>query len=652
MRRFNLGILAHVDAGKTTTTEQALYLSGRIRRLGRVDDGTAFTDWMDVERARGISVRAAAVAVPWQDAVINLIDTPGHADFAAEVERALLALDGAILMVSAADGVQAYTELLWHALRLRRLPTLIYVNKVDRLGVDLTAILEEIRGVLGDGAVPVQSAIGEGPDFRGVWGAFDPDGPDSLRQRLFERLADEDDALLERFVAGEMPSPAVLEPVLRAAVARGAVQPIVYGASLRGIGVRELLDAVVTWLPSARGDADGPPAGVVFKVERRPPLGRAAFVRLFTGRLSTRDRVANATQGVMEKVTQIHKVMGAVEVDAGEVSAGDVAAVYGLSQTRIGDVLGEADLAPRPVPLADPLLSVKVTAENDPDLTRLADALAELDDEDPALAFEWRADVRECQVKVMGIVQLEILAALLAERFGLQVRFGPPTVIYRETPARAGEGFVSYTMPKPCWAILRFWIEPGPRGSGLVYRSTARPDRLLLSYQREVERRVPEALQQGLLGWQVTDLAVTLVDGEHHVWHTHPLDFVIATPMGILDGLRNTGTTVLEPVLGFRVSAPDEFHGRILSDLAELRAAVEAPKASRGHFTVEGEIPLATSLDYPVRLNRLTGGRGALMTRFRGYQEAPPDVRPSRPRQGPDPLDRAKYILTMRQALK
>lgn len=652
MRRFNLGILAHVDAGKTTTTEQALYLSGQIRRVGRVDEGTAFTDWMDVERARGISVRAAAVTIPWQDAVINLIDTPGHADFAAEVERALLALDGAILIVSAADGVQAYTELLWHALRARRLPTLIYINKADRLGVDLTAVVGEIRQVLGDGAIPIQEALGEGPDFTGVLSAFDPEGPLPLRQDLFERLADADDALLERFVAGEPATAELIAPALAVATAQGLVQPIVYGASLKGIGVRELLDAAVAWLPPAATESDGPVAGVVFKIERRPPLGRAAFVRLFSGRLANRDRVDNATQGLAEKITQIRRVNGSSEVDAGSVSAGDVAAIYGLSRARIGDLLGDKSHAPQVVTLQEPLLAVTVTAVNDPDWVRLPEALAELDDEDPALSFEWQGDARECQVKVMGTVQLEILEGLMAERFGLPVRFGPPAVIYRETPARAGEGFVSYTMPKPCWAVLRFGIEPGPRGSGLVYRSNARPDRLLLSYQREVERRVPEALEQGLWGWQVTDLAVTLLDGEHHVFHTHPLDFVIATPMGILEGLKNTGTVLLEPVLQFRIAAPDDYHGRIMSDLAERRAAIDPPRMAHGHFTVEGEIPLATSLDYPVWLSRLTGGRGALMTRFAAYREAPPDVRASRPRRGPDPLDRAKYILTMRHALR
>jgi ribosomal protection tetracycline resistance protein len=280
----------------------------------------------------------------------------------------------------------------------------------------------------------------------------------------------------------------------------------------------------------------------------------------------------------------------------------------------------------------------------------LAEALQELDDEDPALAFEWVSETRSCQVKVLGKVQLEILADLLQSRYGLHPEFGPANVLYRETPEKSGEGFVSYTMPKPCWAILRFEISPAERGSGLTYRSQAHPDRLLPRYQKEVERRVPDALQQGLRGWPVTDVNVVLIDGEHHVWHTHPLDFVVATPMAIMDGLTRTGTKLLEPILAFRISAPEEVGGRIMSDLITMRATFESPWTNSGHFTLEGEIPLATSMDYAVELSRLTGGRGSWTSRFHEYREAPPGAGQDRARRGVDPRDRARYILSVRDA--
>lgn len=651
----NIGIFAHVDAGKTTTTEHMLFASGAIRALGSVDQGTAQTDSLDVERERGISVRSAATSLVWNGIAVNLVDTPGHVDFLSEVERSMRVMDGAILIISAAEGVQSQTETVWQALRAMNIPTLIYINKMDRLGVSVPRVMEEIKRLLSVHIAPLQAPDGEGELFTGImpiWAIDEKDNGTGVNRGLVtDTIADLDEDILERIVDGEDVSTDELKEKLASLSRSGRAFPVCFGSSQRSIGIHELLDAAIEYLPGPGGDPENDLAGVIFKIERDKLMGRTAFVRLYQGALKNRDAVVNLTRGVQEKVTQIRKMSGQKHTDLGQIEAGDIAAVYGLSQSRIGDILGTSAGVPPYHALATPLLTVQVKPGEEARYPELVEALQELTEEDPLLDLQWLQSERELHVKVMGTIQLEILASLLQTRFGLQAEFGQPSVIYKETPAQAGEGFIAYTMPKPCWAILRFAIEPLPRGSGLVYSSVVRSEHLLPSYQNEVERRVPEALQQGLLGWEVTDLKVTLVEGEHHVWHTHPLDFVVATPMGIMNGLASTGTTLLEPMLRFRITVPEEFGGKILSELVQMRAEFEAPSIMHGRCVIEGIIPAATSLEYPVRLRSMTGGKGVMATSFTGYQDCPPDVRAERKRYGVNPLDQSKYILSVRSAL-
>jgi ribosomal protection tetracycline resistance protein len=443
-----------------------------------------------------------------------------------------------------------------------------------------------------------------------------------------------------------------MRPVLLSSARRAELFPVLFGASGRGIGVEALLDAIVEWLPPPEGDERAAASGVVFKLDKDPAMGRVAYVRLYNGAIRNRDTVLNATRGLEEKVTQIRRIAGRRTEDTGLLRAGDIAALYGLGRARIGDILGSPDGVPGGWPkLAVPLLTVQARWRNEADYPAVVAAFQELADEDPLLGLEWLQEERELHLKVMGTVQMEVLSRLVRSRFGLDVSFGPPSVIYKETPAKAGEGYIAYTMPKPCWAILRFRIEPGERGSGLKYASTVRPEDLLDSYQNEVARRVPEALEQGLFGWEVTDLKVTLIEGEHHVWHTHPLDFVVATPMGIMNGLAATGTKLLEPMLRFRLTVPEEFGGKIMGELAAMRGEFDPPAVSGERMELEGTLPVATSLDFPARLGSLTKGRGTLSTFYAGYRECPPEVRAERPRRGVNPLDQAKYILAARSAL-
>ncbi|WP_340393450.1 translation factor GTPase family protein [Paenibacillus sp. FSL E2-0190] len=650
--RINVGIFAHVDAGKTTTTEHILYESGRIRALGSVDTGTALTDSMDVERQRGISVRAALASFAWKGVQINLVDTPGHVDFLSEVERSLRVMDCAVLVLSAVEGVQAQSEMIWNALRKLGIPTLIFVNKMDRVGADPEAVLAEARNYLSSDIIPVQQPIGKEKEYIGARDLWENEADANKRTELLEALAERDEELLEKYMSGSPIDLAEWKKYMKTASSSGRFFPMVYGVAAKGLGITALLDAMVEYYPRAGGNVEGPVSGIVYNIQRDKSMGRMAFVRLYEGTIRNRDTLLNYTQDIQGKVTQIRKVEGGRTEDVGALEAGDIAVIYGLSGVRIGDVLGHPGAIPEEAKLAVPLLTVRVFWEPDMDDHKVIGALQELADEDPLLDAQWLQDERELHIKVMGPIQLEILNSVLEERYALKVTFGQPSVIYKETPARAGEGFIAYTMPKPCWAILRFQIEPGPPGSGLVYDSIVRSSDLLPQYQSETARRVPEALQQGLYGWEVTDLKVTLTEGQHHVWHTHPLDFAVATPMGIMDGLARVGTKLLEPILQVRIVVPEENGGRVMNDLVQMRGTFEPPVLQGERMIIEGRLPLATSLDYPVSLSSYTKGRSTFTSFFAGYEECPPDVSAERTRRGVNPLDQAKYILSVRKALQ
>lgn len=651
----NLGIVAHVDAGKTTITENMLYLSGSIRSMGSVDKGTAHTDWLEVERQRGISVRAASTGFTWKGVDINLIDTPGHVDFTAEVERSLQVLDCAVLVISAVEGIQAQTEILWNALHEMKIPTLIFINKIDRIGSNTRGVLLEVQKKLSSKAMPLQlvknEATSEPLVINALTGYEDEGEAGSIYTSLVELIADRDDELLEKYLAGEAIKPAELLSKIADEVGNAEMYPVLFGAALKGIGISELLDAIVAYFPKPSADPAGNLSGVVFKIDHDKTMGRIAHVRLYSGAIRNRDTVYNATQDRLEKVAQVRKVYANRHEDIGLVNAGDIASICGLSHARIGDILGSPERVPSRYRLAEPLLTVQAYPSSDADYTSLVSALQELSDEDPMLDLQWLKNERELHVKIMGVIQLEVLTSILKSRFNIDVTFGAPTVIYKETPAKAGEGFDAYTMPKPCWAVLKFLIEPGERGSGLVYSSQVRDEKILMRYQNQVEKTLPQALKQGLYGWEVTDLKVTLIDGEHHVMHTHPLDFIVATPMAIMNGLVNTGTKLLEPVLKFRITVPEEIGGKVLGDIIQMRGSFDSPVISKGMFTVEGKFPAATSLDYPVKLGSMSGGRAVVSTRFLGYEECPVELGKTCPRRGVNPLDRSKYILSVRNAL-
>lgn len=637
MKRVCIGILAHVDAGKTTLSEQILLLSGAIRKKGSVDSGTAHTDTLPVEQRRGISVKASCVSFTWKGTQVNLIDTPGHVDFSAEVERSLWALDAAVLVVCGVEGVQPQTEALFAAIAEKKIPCLFFINKLDREGADAGRVAAQIRRMLTSSACLI--------------------GDDDA---VADVLCADDDALMERYLSGETLNPAFIKRRLGEMTRNAQAYPILCGSALREEGVVPLLDAVTDWLTP-----DAPPSdalcGVAFAAAQDKLLGRGVFVRMFSGRLSARmpvtlpagtDPLTGEEKFVQPKVTQLRSVSGA-PVDA--LGAGEVGVVYGLGALRIGQVLGDASLLPRPVEtgkLRTPLITVQVIPEQAEDMPALREACDILSGEDPLLQSSYIRTLNELHMNVMGTIQLEILEEMLRTRFSLPVRFGKPAVLYRETISSAATGFVAYTMPKPCWAVMEFCIEPAPRGSGVTFESQCHVRDILGRYQNQVRQALPLALAQGRLGWPVTDVKITLMGGSHHQFHTHPLDFIVATPMGIQDGLRRGGSTLLEPMLEIRFLIPPECVGRVMSDVVAMRGETLEAQPSQERTRLTALVPAATSLDYSMTLAAVTGGRGVMSVKLHSYRECPLNLGATAPRRNVDPLDESRYILAARSALE
>lgn len=649
----NLAILAHVDAGKTTLTEQLLYNSGTIRRVGRVDEGSTQTDRLEIERERGISVKAAEASFEYNGVRINLIDTPGHSDFAGEVERALLAPDGAILIISAVEGVQSHTERLWQALETRSIPTVIFINKIDRVGSRTEEIIASLPARLKAGEstfLPMTCATLQGQDGAAV--ACAP----SLEDSLLERAAEICDPIAEDWLEGRYIDPQRVRTAIAQGVRERRVVPVYCGSAQKNLGIPELLDGALEFLPRADERAVDELSGLVFAVEHDKTMGKIAHVRLFGGSLSNRDplKLENGALTLAEggeKISQIRITEGARYRDSGEASCGEVAALCGLSSAKVFQTIGSYRL-PERLKLASPYLQVKAEPASEEELPALLKALRELSDEDPLLDCRFSKAEREILLSITGKIQLEVLTSLLRERYSLTARFSPPTVIYKETPSRAGYGFEAYTMPKPCWACVRLLLEPLPEGSGVVFdRGNVPSNKLFYRYQTHIEQSVMGSLSQGILGWEITDLKITLADGEHHTIHTHPLDFFVATPMALLDGLRNTGSTLLEPILRFRIEAEEQYLGKILGDITRMRGEFDSPVIVGDSFTLEALIPASTSMEYPLRLASLTHGKAICGSELAFYKPCPLELGATAARRGPDPLDRAKWILYARGAM-
>ena len=654
----NLGILAHVDAGKTTVTENLLYLCGKTRSLGSVDSGNTVTDSSDIEKKRGISVFSSGADITFGDYTINLIDTPGHVDFAGEAERSIMSLDAALIVVSAVEGLQSHTENIMHTIRQNKLPCIFFINKTDRAGSNYRNVLSELCDAFGNRFICLSKVEGEGSKECSV-----ADNPDFYTEAC-EVLSEYDDGIMERYLADEITDESALKSALARECANGEVYPVLCGSAMFGVGIRELLSAITEYLPDSMRIGTDSLSGVIYKIEHDKTFGVLSHIRMFGGSLSSRDTVVlkspkedvstsekEENSERSEKIAQIRKKVGGKFYDTGTVEKGDIAVLCGLSKARVGDYIGEIT-SRRKLSLVNPFLQVSVIPSDESKLTALAAALSELSREEPYINYRWEKSEREVVISITGKIQLEIIANLLMERYGLFVTFSAPSVIYKETPSIAAKGFEAYTMPKPCWAVVHLFLEPTDRGSGVSFDMGNVPNnQLFYRYQSHIKQSFYSTIEQGIYGWEVTDFKCTLIGGEHHTIHTHPLDFFVATPVAFLRGLTNSQSRLLEPYLKVRITAPEEHLGKVTGDIVMMRGEFDSPVVKNGKMTVEAHLPVADSMDYPTRLASSTGGKGILHSSFGFYRECPDGFMKTCKRRGVDPLDRAKWILHCRGAI-
>ena len=654
----NLGILAHVDAGKTSLTERLLFAAGIIDEVGSVDAGSTQTDSLDLERQRGITIKSAVVSFVVGDTAINLIDTPGHPDFIAEVERVLGVLDGAVLVVSAVEGVQPQTRVLMRTLQRLRIPTLLFVNKVDRRGADAGRVLGDLAERLTPAVVAMGSVTGLGTRACGFvpYGAADA----AFTARLADLLADHDEALLAAYVDDEAALPyRRLRRALRSQTGRAMVHPVFFGSAITGAGVDALTAGITELLPAAAGDAGGPVSGSVFKVERGPAGEKVAYLRLFSGTVRVRDRLAFAGRhGAHEgRVTAIAVFDRGGAVRRASVTAGRIAKLWGLAEVQIGDTVGGSPAPPAGGQFAPPTLETVVVPRRPADRGALHAALAQLAEQDPLINLRQDDLRQEISVSLYGEVQKEVVQATLAGDFGLEVGFLESTTICIERPVGSGAAVERIGQdPNPFLATVGLRVERAPAGSGVAFRLEVELGSMPYAFFVAVEETVRETLGQGLRGWEVTDCLVTMTHSGY--WprqsHAHATfdksmsstarDFRQLTPLVLMDALAEAGTRVYEPMHRFRLELPADTFGPVLPVLAGLGAVPRATAPRGTSYLVEGDIPAARVHRLTQRLPALTRGEGVLESAFAHYRSVSGPA-PTRPRTDHNPLNRKEYLL-------
>jgi ribosomal protection tetracycline resistance protein len=645
MPTINLGILAHVDAGKTSLTERLLYDTGVIDRLGSVDSGDTQTDTSDIESRRGITVRTAVASFTTGGRQVNLIDTPGHPDFIAEVERALAVLDGVILVVSAVEGVQAQTRVLARTLRRLRLPTVVFVNKIDRTGARTGELLDDLRRKLAMTPLAVNAASHAGTrDVRTE--AYDwQDG--GFRAAAAEALAEHDDRLLADLVDGAAPSVDRLTGLLAVQVAHADLHPVVFGSALRGAGAGTLLD-MLRLLPAAPR-RDGEPDGVVFALDSDGTGPTAAYLRLFAGQVRPRQRLVVARREVDGSLGRHRGKVTALAVvgsGADTLTAGDIARVVGIPGVRVGDRIGSAGADPIPEHFPRPALESVVVARDPAAATALREALTRLAARDPLIGLR-PLPGGTTSVLLYGEVQQEVIAATLADEYGIEARFARTQLVHLERPVGTGEAYEEMSRTGFA-ATVGLRVAPVPAGAGVSYRVAIEPGLLLAAHHRAVEETVRRSLEQGRFGWPVVDCAVSLTRGGYAPPVTTAADFRQLTPLVLIAALSAAGTRVFEPCHRFELEVPAEAVGPVVTRLAACEADIGETRPDGDGWLVTGDIPARCILEIQTSLPGLTHGEGAWSSRPHGDRPVA-GVAPVRARTDGNPLDRGEYLQHLRQ---
>ena len=613
MKIINIGILAHVDAGKTTLTESLLYTSGAITELGSVDKGTTRTDTMALERQRGITIQAAVTSFDWKNYKINIVDTPGHMDFLAEVYRSLSVLDGAILVISAKDGVQAQTRVLFHALRKMKIPTFIFVNKIDQGGINLQSVYQNIREKLSDEIIVMQDVL------------FTPEVSltDIADIEKWESVVGENDELLEKYIAGE---PLEIQDLQREKCRRiqnSSLFPVYHGSAKNNIGTEKLIEVITETFTSGADNNQSELCGSVFKIEYTDQKKRLVYLRLYSGTLRWRDTILLAQKQKL-KITEMRIPSNGEIVQADIACCGEIA-ILSNDTLKLNDILGNTELLPRKAWEENPTPLLRTTVEPQKPEQRelLLNALTEIADTDPLLHYYVDTITHEIILSFLGKVQLEVICSLLIERYHVNINVKEPTVIYLERPSKAANHTIHIEVPpNPFWASIGLSVTPLPMGSGVQYESKVSIGYLNQSFQNAVAEGVRHGLEQGLYGWEVTDCKICFEYGLYYSPVSTPADFRFLAPVVLEQALKKCGTQLLEPYLSFTLYAPQEYLSRAYNDAPKYCAEIESTQLKNDEVIFKGKIPARYIGEYRNDLNFYTNGRSVCLTELKGYQES------------------------------
>ena len=666
----NIGIIAHIDAGKTTTTERVLFYTGRTHRLGSVDEGTTVTDWMDQERERGITIVSAAVTAAWRDTIINVIDTPGHIDFTAEVQRCLRVLDGGVVVFDAVQGVEPQSETVWRQADRYGVPRICFVNKMDRVGASYDRTIDMVRQRLGANAIPIQMPVGVESDFMGVidllaeramiWTDDVGAAPEEVeipadlkreaserRARMVEQICETDDDLTHQYLEGKTPATDELRRALRAATIAGKATPVLCGSSLRNKGVQPLLDAVIDYLPSPAdippviGTKPGEPetqvtrpaedtaplSALVFKIVSDPYVGRLAYFRVYSGTITQGSMVYNSTKSKRERVGRLIRMYADRREDITEVVAGDIAAVLGMKETFTGDTLSDAanPIRLETISFPEPVVFLAIEPKSTADQDRMGEALRKLAEEDPTFRVSGDENTGQTVISGMGELHLEVLVDRMLREFKVQAKIGRPRVAYRESISRpvpkSEYRYIKQTGGHGQYGHVVLRLEPGAPSSGVVFENKVVGGKIPKEFIPAVEKGVREAAEGGVLaGYPVTDVAVYLTDGSSHDVDSSEMAFKMAGSLGFKQAVHQGGPVLLEPIMRIETVVPVDFVGDVTGDMAARRAEVTGIELRPGNAqAILAMVPLAEMFGYATDLRSMTQGRGAFTMEFDHY---------------------------------
>jgi len=669
----NIGIAAHIDAGKTTTTERILFYSGIVHKIGEVHDGTAVTDWMAQERERGITITAAAISTSWKDHQINIIDTPGHVDFTIEVERSMRVLDGVIAVFCSVGGVQPQSETVWRQADRYKVPRIVFVNKMDRTGANFFKVYEQIKDRLRANAVPIQIPIGSESDLRGIVDLVrmrakiytndlgtdieDAEIPEDVleqaqeyRAKLIESVAETDDALTEKYLEGEELTEAEIHEALRKGTIDGTIVPLLCGSAFKNKGVQLLLDAVIDYMPAPidvqaiqgtlldkttpterKADDEQPFSALAFKI-MSDPYGRLTFTRVYSGVLKKGSYVMNSTKGKKERASRLIILKADERIEVDELRSGDLGAILGLKDTTTGDTLCD-DSSPvilESLYIPEPVISVAVEPKTKQDMEKLSKALQALSEEDPTFRVSVDPETNQTVIAGMGELHLEILVDRMLREFKVEANVGAPQVAYRETIRKAikAEGkFIRQSGGKGQYGHVVIQLEPGDPGSGFEFVSKIVGGSVPKEYIGPAEQGMKEACESGILaGYPVIDLKATLVDGSFHEVDSSEMAFKIAGSMAIKEAVTKASPVLLEPTMKVEVEVPEDFLGDVMGDLNSRRGQIEGMGSEDGISKVSAKVPLAEMFGYATDIRSKTQGRGIFSMEFSHYDEVPRNV--------------------------